>query len=38
VQKAQVIVSVSSHAVALVKHWTAQKLQHQADFLEKLSS
>lgn len=38
VQKAQVIVSVNHHAVAFVKNWTAQKLQNQADFLEKLKS
>lgn len=38
VQKAQVIVSLSSHAVALVKNWTAQRLQNQAGFLEKLKS
>lgn len=38
VQKAQVIVSVSSHAVTMVKNWTAHKLKNQADFLEKLKS
>lgn len=38
VQKAQVIVSVGPHAIPFVKHWTAQKLQNQAEFLEKLKS
>lgn len=38
VQKAQVIVSVGPHAVTFVQHWTAHKLQNQADFLEKLKS
>lgn len=38
VQKAQVLVSVSSHAVDFVRNWTAQKLGNQADFLEKLKS
>lgn len=38
VQKAQVMVSVSMHAVAFVKNWVAQKLQNQAEFLEKLKS
>lgn len=38
VQKAQVLVSVSSHAVDFVRSWTAQKIGNQEDFLEKLKS
>jgi len=38
VQKAQVIVSVSNHAVPFVRTWIARKMENQAEFLDKLKS
>lgn len=38
VQKSQVIVSISHQAVAFVKNWTAQKLENQSAFLERLKN
>lgn len=38
IQKAQVIVSVSNHAVPFVRTWISAKMLNQAEFLEKLKS